>query len=127
VVHSLARVGSHRARDIATYTDARRNTEQIPLRLYLRAKAVAGRARQISRAASESAPTSGAVTLYVCGLARPTYLPGAFAEMQRGCDHLATTTSTRVRSSSEQNLDQCSVGPVRRGLVLARLIEELRE
>ena len=73
----------------ATYTDGRRNTEQIPLRLYLRAKSVAAGDPALAKDLKKCTDFWRSHVIRVrTGTAAP--LASAFAEMQKGALRLPT-------------------------------------
>lgn len=111
--------------NVATYTDATRNTEQIPLRLYLRAKAVAAGEPGLAKDLKKCADFWRSHVIRVrTGTAVP--LASAFAEMQRGSLRLPTS---RLRAYARR-LNRTWTN-VHLGLYDAQrakeLIQELRE
>jgi hypothetical protein len=109
----------------ATYTDARRNTEQIPLRLYLRAKAVAESEPGLVKDLNRSTDFWRSHVIRVRTGSAPR-IAAAFARMQSGDQRLNTTPLRAYARRLNRTWTNVHLGLYDETRATA-LIEELRE
>jgi hypothetical protein len=113
------------AGNAATYTDARRNTEQIPLRLYLRVKAVAAQNPELAKSLVKCTDFWRSHVIRVRTSTAPA-LAAAFAEMQHGKQRLATTPLRTYARRLNRTWTNVHLG-LYDAHQAAELVEELRE
>jgi len=112
--------------NVATYTDARRNTEQIPLRLFLRVKSVAGSGNlSLAKDLTKCTDFWRSHVIRVHTATAPP-VAAAFAEMQKGNGRLPTTKLRAYARRLNRTWTNVQLGLYDQGHADA-IIEELRE